>query len=135
MRSKRLVQIGGAINFLFVVFHLAFWKIFDWPQGLASLSIDNRAIMQVFNVQTAYVLAVFAALSFAAPDTISTTKLGRSIGLAIAGFWIIRAANQAVFWSMSVAASWVLVAIFLGTAILYVVPALKLGRPARTEQG
>lgn len=124
MRSKRLVQIGGVINFLFVVFHLAFWKMFDWQRSLASLSSDNRAVLQVLNIHTAYVLAVFALLSFAFPGEISTTKLGRSIGMAIASFWILRAVNQALFWDMSLVGSWVLVALCLATAILYLVPSM-----------
>ena len=88
MNTKRLVQIGGVINLVFVVFHLSFWKLFDWQQSLASLSSDDRAIMQVLNIHTAYVLAVFAIISFVFSNEMSTTKLGRMISLSIAGFWI-----------------------------------------------
>ena len=103
MKTKRLVQIGGVINLLFVLFHLFFWTMFDWPQSLMSLSPDNRAIMQVFNLHTAYTIAIFSILSFAYSSEISTSKLGRFIGRAIAGFWILRAVNQVVFWGMDMA--------------------------------
>ncbi len=123
MNIKRLVQIGGVINLLFVVFHLYFWKLFDWPQSLAPLSPDNRAIMQVFNLHTAYVLAVFSVLSLAYTNEICATKLGQLIGQAIAGFWILRAVNQVVFWDLSFIGSWVIIIVCLALASLYFIPA------------
>jgi len=127
MNAKRLVQFGGVINLLFVVFHLSFWKIFNWQQGLASLSPDDRAIMQVLNIHTAYVLAVFAILSFVFPNEMSTTKLGRMFGGAIAGFWVLRAVNQAVFWGLSFAGSWMIIAVCLIVAALYLIPLTNKG--------
>jgi hypothetical protein len=125
MQGKRLIQIGGVINFLFVVFHLAFWKLFDWQQSLACLSLGNRAIMEVLNIHTAYVLLVFAILSFVFSHEISTTKLGQSIGIAIAAFWILRAVNQPVFWGISSIKSWVIIAVCLVAAMLYLVPLMR----------
>ncbi|MFH1629878.1 MAG: hypothetical protein ABIE47_14310 [Pseudomonadota bacterium] len=125
MQVKRLLQIGGVVNFLFAVFHLSFWKLFDWQQSLASLSSDNRAIVQVLNIHTAYVLVVFAILSFVFTDEMSTTKFGRLIGMAIAAFWILRAVNQAAFWGVSSIESWVIIAVCLVVAVLYFIPSIK----------
>jgi hypothetical protein len=127
MNVKRFVQIGGVINLLFAVFHLSFWKIFDWGQSLEPLSSDDRAIMQVLNIHTAYVLAVFAILSFAFSNEMNTTKLGRSVGIAIGVFWILRAVNQAVFWGLSSIGSWVLIAVCLVVAALYLIPSTWRG--------
>jgi hypothetical protein len=124
MLAKRLIKIGGVINLLFVVFHLSFWKLFDWPQGLASLSADNRALMQVFDIHTAYVVAVFGVLSLAFAKEISTTKLGRAVGIAIAAFWILRAVNQVTFWRISAPESWVIIAVCLAVAALYLIPSM-----------
>lgn len=125
MKTKRLIQIGGVINLLFVAFHLSFWKLFDWGQSLALLSPDDRAVMQVLNIHTAYVLAVFSVLSLAFPNEMSTTKLGRSVGLAIAGFWILRAVNQAAFWGLSFAGSWAIIFVCLGVAALYIISSTR----------
>jgi hypothetical protein len=123
MNAKRFVQIGGVVNLFFAAFHLSFWKQFDWPQSLALLSADNRAVMQVLNIHTAYVLVIFAALSFVSPNEMSTTKIGRTIGMGVAGFWILRAINQAVFWGLSSIGSWVCIVVCLGVAVLYLIPA------------
>ncbi|MCJ7432935.1 MAG: hypothetical protein MUO77_05550 [Anaerolineales bacterium] len=122
MNANRLVQIGGVINLLFAVFHLSFWKLFDWQQSLASLSSEDRAIMQVLNIHTAYVLAVFSILSLVFPNEMSDTKLGRIFAKAIAGFWVLRAVNQAVFWGLSFADSWIIIAVCLAIAALYIIP-------------
>jgi hypothetical protein len=47
------------------------------------------------------------------------TKLGRTLCLSIAGFWILRAVNQVVFWGW---ASWILGLICLAIAALYLMP-------------
>ena len=125
MQAKRLLQIGGVINFLFVIFHLSFWELLNWYRGLESLSSDNRAVMQVLNIHNAYVLGMFAFMSFAFADTITTTKLGRSIGIGIATFWILRAVNQVVFWGITDVSSWVIITICLVTAALYVIPSVR----------
>lgn len=125
MRTKRLIQIGGVINLLFVTFHLSFWQIFDWGKSLASLSSDDRAIMQVLNIHVAYVLAVFSILSLVFSDEMSTIKLGRMVGMGIAGFWFLRAVNQAVFWGLAFAGSWVIIVVCLGVAVLYIIPSIQ----------
>lgn len=122
MKTKRLLQIGGIINLLLVVFHLSFWKLFNWRESLASLSSDDRAVMQVLNIHTAYVLAVFAIVSLVFPNEMSTTKLGRIISLSIAGFWILRALNQVVFWGILSAGSWIALLVCLAIAALYFIP-------------
>lgn len=125
MNAKRLLQIGGVINLLFVVFHLSFWKLFNWGQSLSSLSPDDRAVMQVLNIHTAYVLAAFAGVSLVFSNEMSATKMGRTFSLSIAGFWILRAVNQALFWGMSFAGSWMIVIICLAIAALYLIPSMS----------
>lgn len=127
MKAKRFVQIGGVINLLFAVFHLSFWKLFDWQHELTSLSPDNRAIMQVLNIHTAYILVVFFIVSLAFSNEIITTKFGRMFGMAIAGFWILRAVNEAVFWGLSSGRSWILIVVCLAIAALYIIPSSRKG--------
>ena len=127
MNAKRFVQIGGVINLLFAIFHLYFWKLFDWQHELVSLSPDNRAIMQVLNIHTAFTLAVFFILSLAFSNEIIATKFGRMFGMAIAGFWILRAVNEAVFWGLSSGRSWILAVVCLVIAGLYIIPSTRKG--------
>ena len=37
------------------VFHLCFWRLFDWKRALAKLDRPNRAIMQILNLRLAFV--------------------------------------------------------------------------------
>jgi hypothetical protein len=127
MNVKRFVQIGGVINLLFAIFHLSFWKLFDWQRELVSLSPDNRAIIQVLNIHTAYILVVFFILSLAFSNELITTKFGQMFGMAIAGFWILRAVNEAVFWGLSSGRSWILAAVCLAIAALYIIPSTRKG--------
>jgi hypothetical protein len=131
MKTKRLLQIGGIINLLFVVFHLSFWKLFNWGESLAALSAEDRAVMQVLNIHTAYALAIFAVVSLFFVNELSTTKLGRIISWSIAGFWILRALNQALFWGLSLAGSWIALLVCLAIAALYLIP--SRGKPALTN--
>ena len=126
MNTKRLVQIGGGINLFFVVFHLSFWKLFNWQQSLTMMNTEDRALIQVLNIHTAYVLAVFAILSFVFSNEMSATKLGRMVGISIAGFWILRAVNEVVFWGVSFT-SWIIIVVCLAIAALYIIPSTRKG--------
>ena len=128
MSTRRYIQIGGVINLLFVMFHLSFWKIFNWQQDLVTISADNRAIMQVLNIHTAYVLLIFAILSFVFSEEIVSSKLGRFIALAVAAFWILRAMNQIIFWGAIEIGSWVAFLVCLVISLLYIVPIFRLRR-------
>ena len=44
---KTLIIIGGFIWLAVFVFHLFFWKLFDWKRDLSSLNPVNKAIMQL----------------------------------------------------------------------------------------
>jgi hypothetical protein len=125
MKSQRLIQIGGVINLLFVAYHL----LSNWQPGLASLLPDYRAVMQVLNIHIAYVLAMFFVLSFFFSNEMSTTKLGRTISISIASYWILRAVNQAVFWGMSSGSSWVILLVCLAVAALYLIPLIHKNAP------
>jgi len=133
MNTKRIIQFGGIINLLFVAFHLSFWKLFNWGESLASLSPNDRAVMQVLNIHTAYVLAIFAILSFVFSNEMIATKLGQIIAISIAGFWVLRALNQAVFWSVSFAGSWIIILVCLVIAALYLIPSLDKRPPNQKE--
>lgn len=125
MKQIRLIKIGGVINILFAFFHLSFWKMFEWGTDLANLTAENSAIMQVLNIHTVYVLIVFAILSLVLANELSNTRLGRFVSFAIASFWVLRVVNQAIFWGVAFIGSWIIMAVCLGIALLYFIPALK----------
>lgn len=127
--ARTFLLIGGIFNGLLAVFHVMFWKIFDWPNSLFSLSEENRAIMQVLNIHCAYVIALFAVVSIVFRNELLETKLGRFVTAAIAGFYILRAVCQLMFWG-SGTESVIAFIVLLLIAFLYDV-AFHLTKPNR----
>lgn len=98
--SKYLLICGGVINLLLAGFHIAFWKIFNWPESLVSLSPLNQGILQVINIHLAFVILVFAYVSIFCHRELLSTKLGKSIVVSIILFYILRGINQLIFWEI-----------------------------------
>ena len=114
-----LILIGGVYNLFFAVFHLLFWRIFDWKNDLASLTFLNRAIMQVLNLCLTFVFFIFGSLSLVHPGQMIGTSLGRMLTGLIAVFWLLRAVEQVLFFKLEKWVSWVFLFVFLIGVCLY----------------
>ena len=121
--DESLLVIGGIYNLLFaVVFHLLFWKIFNWKNDLASLTSVNRAIMQVINLCLTFVFIIFGVISLLHPDQMISTELGQTLTGLIAVFWFLRAIEQVAFFKLKNWISWAFLLIFLiGTGLYGVI--------------
>jgi hypothetical protein len=117
--SEALLLVGGIYNLLFTIFHLLFWRIFDWKNDLASLTSVNRAIMQVLNLCLTFVFVIFGVLSLLYPAQMAGTELGQALAGMIALFWLLRAVEQVIFFKLKNWISWILLFVFLGGAVLY----------------
>ena len=73
--GKTLLTVGGIYNLLFVIFHLFFWRLFDWKNDLVSLTSINRAIMQVLNLCLMFSFTIFGTLSLFFPGQMAGTPL------------------------------------------------------------
>jgi len=113
-----LLMAAGLINLAFALFHLFFWRLFNWAQELARLNFANRGIMQVLNICLTYVFAVVAALLLLFPLKVAGTELGRLLLLAASGFWLLRAILQPIFFGLRHPLSVTLFGVFiLGTIV------------------
>lgn len=121
---KILLVTGGIINLGLGLFHLGFWKIFNWSETLASLDFMNKAIMQTLNVHVAAVVFFFGFVSIWYPHEMVSTVMGRILSAAIMGFYFLRAANQLIFWDIGHPLTWVLTIAFVAVGGLYLVPLL-----------
>lgn len=97
---KNLIYIGGIYCLIFAIFHLAFWKLFDWKNDLPKLKSVNRGVMQVLNLRLTYVFIVVAFLSFFFADDLINTKLGNVVLGAVSIFAVMRAIEQLIFWKI-----------------------------------
>ena len=112
--------IGGSLfHIAFVIFHLLFWKLFDWINDLKKLSYVNRSIMQILNLRLIFVFLVFAYISFFHSNALLSTQLGKVMIIAMSLFWLLRAIEQVVYFGIKNIASNLLLLIFIFGAVLY----------------
>ena len=118
-----LIKAGGIYCFGFVIFHLMFWRLFNWGEDLKSLSFINRATMQVLNLSLTFAFVIFGYISLFHSRELLETALGHSLLVLISLFWLLRAIEQVVFFKLKHWASAVFLMVFLAGAVLYGVPA------------
>lgn len=120
--AETTVILGGAFNLAFAVFHLLFWRVFDWKRDLALLSRINRQVMQILNLCLMFALLIFAYISFFHTAELLRTNLGRALLLLISVFWFLRAAEQAIFFHLRRTLSVALFIAFIVGGLLYAYP-------------
>ena len=120
-----LIIIGGFFGLAFFVFHIFFWKIFDWKRDLKSLTSINRNVMQVLNLCLMVCFLIFAYVSIFHTVELLTTGLGRSIMFGIAGLWLFRAVMQPMFFGLKNSISIAFFIVFLIGAGIYAVPLIS----------
>ncbi len=118
---KTLIIVGGFYCLAFAIFHLAFWKLFDWKTELPKLNEINRGVMQVLNIRLTYIFLVFAFILFFFNDKLLTTNLGKMILAVISLFWLMRAIEQPIFWKFDKISA-AFFAVFLFGAVIFAVP-------------
>jgi len=119
-----LIKLGGVYNIVLVIFHLLFWRLFDWKNDLRKLTFLNRAIMQVLNLSLSFVFIIFSYMSLAHTEELLTTALGHSLLILMSLFWVARSIEQIVFFKLKHWSSIAFLAFFLAGAFLYAIPAI-----------
>lgn len=109
-------------SFAFAAFHLAFWKLFQWPRTLRDTTTPNRAILQIANVQLVWVFVLAGTLCLLFPTELQTTKLGRAYLAGMSLFWLIRLAGQLVWLRIDHWLVHLLSVLFALGAILFALP-------------
>ncbi|MFZ5434286.1 MAG: hypothetical protein ACOZB3_11010 [Calditrichota bacterium] len=123
--AKILLLIGGLLNALLTIFHVLFWKLFDWPAKLMYMTPDDRALMQVFNIHGVLTIGLFTYVSLFHRRELLTTGLGRVMCIAIAVYYYVRALNSLIFWDVTIPEEAVIFVICLGIGVIYTLPALN----------
>lgn len=120
--GEALIITGGVYTVALIVFHIFFWRLFNWPESLASLNFINKATMQVLNICLTFVFCIFAYISFAHTAELLTTPLGRAMLVLISVLWLFRSGLQFAFYGWRHKASAALAAYFLLGSFLYGAP-------------
>lgn len=122
MDGETLIYLCGAHSLGFAVFHLAFWKLFDWPQSLRQTNPATRAVTQILNLRLIYVFLGVAMLCFWLPEELLTTRLGHVLLLGMALFWVGRTVEQFVFLRYNLWLVHALTVLFVLGSILFAIP-------------
>lgn len=117
-----LLYAGAAFNLGFLVFHLLFRRLFRWDEQLPRLTPVNRGVMVVLNWCLMIVFAGFAVLSLLFAEALLSSPLGHAILAFIAVFWLLRAAQQPVYFGFRDPVSKAFTAVFLLGAAFYAAP-------------
>jgi hypothetical protein len=123
--ANAILFVGGLFNLGFVLFHLLFWKIFQWKKDLASLTHINRSIMQILNLRLTFLLLVMAYLSFFHIAELVSTSIGQALLVSFSLFWFHRAIEQIIFFGIKNRISLALTVVFLMGGILYLLPGVR----------
>ena len=97
---KTLIIIGGFLWLAFFVFHIFFWKLFDWKRDLENLTKTNKAIMQVLNLCLMFCFLIFAYISLFQTEELLTTSLGKTLLVGMVLFAVFRAIEQVIFFDL-----------------------------------
>jgi hypothetical protein len=117
-----LLIVSACYSVGFAIFHLFFWRIFDWRTELGRLTYINRGIVQILNLCLTFVFVLFAFLALAHRSEMISTSLGRALLAGISAFWFLRTVEQVVFFGLKRPASVSFTVIFLAGAFLYASP-------------
>ncbi|WP_018622993.1 hypothetical protein [Spirosoma luteum] len=117
-----LVYLCGIYSLGFAIFHLFFWRLFDWKNELKKLSLANRAILQIANIRLIYICMLVAFLCFCFPTDLTTTTLGKTFLGGMSLFWFGRTVEQFIFLRINKTFVHVLTALFIIGAIIFALP-------------
>ena len=120
---EALIITGGFYNIGLIVFHLLFWRLFNWDHDLKQVSFLNRAVMQVLNISLIFAFVIFSYISFAYTSELLTSSLGHSLLVLMALFWLARSIQQIIFFKLRHWASWAFLLLFISGTLLYAIPA------------
>lgn len=124
MDSKTCIIIGGFYNLGFAIFHIFFWKIFEWKSQLRLLNFVNKGLIQIFNLCLIVLFLFFAFSSIFYTNELIITSLGRLNIFFISLFWFLRAAYQIYFFGIKNQISLLLFIIFMFGGLIYLYPFL-----------
>jgi hypothetical protein len=119
-----LIILGGVYTVALIIFHLLFWRIFNWPKTLEVLNHINKSTIQVLNISITFIFFIFAYISFAHTSELLNTQLGKSLLVLISCLWLFRAGQQIIFYKFKYKASIGLTIYFLIGAFLYGLPVI-----------
>ncbi|MCE9501080.1 MAG: hypothetical protein K8R21_11380 [Leptospira sp.] len=121
-----LMKIGALYHLGFAIFHVFFWKIFNWKSDLRKVSIASRAIIQIANLCLILFFLMVAWISGFHSEELISTRIGNSFLVFVTIFWIARFIEQLIFLGMNNTFVNVLSLLFILGIVLYGIPVISI---------
>jgi len=122
LQMKWLIYLCGLHSLCFAIFHIAFWRLFNWKTDLTKLKFVNIGIMQVLNIQMVHYFLFVAIICFLFPTELLTTNIGNAFLIGASIFWLIRTIQQFIFFRTNHYIVHILTSAFLIGAALFILP-------------
>ena len=122
MDSGFVLLACAAHSFGFGLFHLGFWKLFDRPRTLRQTTLPNRAIIQIANIQLAWMFLAAGVICVLFRAELASTALGRTWLASMSAFWMLRLVGQFIWLRINHPLVHVLSLLFALGALLFALP-------------
>jgi hypothetical protein len=119
---KSLIIFGGVLWIICFVFHIFFWKLFDWNNDLDSVKKVNKGIIQVLNLCLMLCFLIFAYISLVQTDELLNSALGKTLIAGMALFGVFRVIEQFIFFNLTQFRSKLVLFGALLIAVVYSIP-------------
>lgn len=113
-------------NFAFAIFHIFFWKIFDWKEDLKQNSVANRAIIQILNIRLIYIFILMGLSYLFFSEQLMNSALGKFILVGFFGFWLGRTIEQFIFLRVKSRFVQILTTVFIFGTVLHFIPLVQI---------
>lgn len=89
-----VMLLGGLVNIYCAIFHITFWKLFNWGEQLARLDVINHGTMEALNIAVIYTIFYIAGVSLYFAWAKPRGPFAAGVLLFVAGFYLVRAADE-----------------------------------------
>jgi hypothetical protein len=124
VEKNTIIYLCGLHSILFALFHMSFWKIFNWSSVLKTIAKENRAIIQILNLRLIYLFLFTGFLCFVFTTDLYNTPLGKAFMIGMSIFWIGRTIEQFIFLRTNHWLIHLLTILFIVGSILFLLPFL-----------
>ncbi len=120
-----LLRITGMICFLFMLFHLAFYRLFGWDTTLACLSQSDRGILLTYHYISILLLGFMTVVLIFQAKELLVSKLKYSLLGMILLFFTIRIITEFTHFGWNMPSSLVILLMCLVPVVLLAIPLIS----------
>jgi hypothetical protein len=123
-----LLRIAGCISLLFMLFHFAFQKMFDWEHSLSCLSQVNRSILLTYHYISFLITGFMGIIPLVQTKVLLGSPLKYTVLSMFALFYLIRIITEFTLFGFALPQSPIIIFMCAVPLIFYTFPLWSLLR-------